>query len=210
MSLRNHALEFRPLRGGVAIWNPQAGGVGSLGMILLDRNGDRWALSAYHVIARPAGRPIAAAEPIYQPQPRDPSSLLGHSDPARARPDLDAAAALVRADCAAVPEILGIGRLAPPVPPAINMRVIKAGQETGITEGRITGINGDSVTITRPPDFPADYDLSNIGDSGSIWLERDARAPVALHVGGNDTGDEKAFAINIRSILAALDLVPLT
>ena len=57
------------------------------------------------------------------------------------------------------------------------MRVLKAGASTGVTEGKITRINGEEITLKPLDDFPLDYQLSDTGDSGAIWVR--ARIPFA-------------------------------
>jgi hypothetical protein len=88
------------------------------------------------------------------------------------------------------------------------MRVIKSGVATGITEGTVRTIIGTDVVIEIPPPFPAEYDLSEQGDSGALWVTRDTRAPVALHRSGNDTGQERATATPISAVLQTLNLRP--
>lgn len=125
---------------------------------------------------------------------------------ARSDARLDCAAALLEAGVAAVSGILELGPLAVPVLPQAGMRVIKSGSETGVTEGLISDVTGDRVVIDQLPGHPADYDLSQMGDSGAAWIERSTGAPVALHTAGNSLGREQAFGVSMPAVLARLAL----
>jgi hypothetical protein len=209
MSRRNHTLFYRPLRGGISVWNPLAGGVGTLGFLAESADGQQWLVSCYHVLGRPAGGMFNDREPIYQPN-RSPGFLVAETDTSRADAGLDCAAAPLLAGIIGVNEVLGVGALDLPTLPLPGMVVLKAGQETGVTEGVIRDVTGDVVTIDPPAAFPSGYDLSNYGDSGAVWVERDTRRPIALHTGGNDTGREVAYGVSIAAVLNALQLTMVT
>ena len=83
---------------------------------------------------------------------------------------------------------------------------LSSGSETGVTQGVISAVIGDKVTIDQAPGFPRDYDLSQMGDSGALWVERTKFAPVALHTAGNNAGREQAFGVALPAVLAALGL----
>jgi hypothetical protein len=121
-----------------------------------------------------------------------------------------------RLDCAAARlidgqqfalEILNIGLLAAVKEPAEGMRVIKTGASTGVTEGKITRVDGDEVTIKPLADFPLEYQLSDTGDSGSVWVESATRSPVALHYSAQSGGGSVAFAIPLPTVLRELALL---
>lgn len=93
-------------------------------------------------------------------------------------------------DCAAVrttlptlDAVLGVGRVTAHLRPVRRMRVVKSGWMTGITEGRVRSVTGDLVTIERLADVPEDYQLSDSGDSGAVWLEVPTLAPVGWRGG---------------------------
>jgi hypothetical protein len=98
---------------------------------------------------------------------------------------------------------LGIGRLGEPVDPAVGMEVVKSGAATGLTEGTIRSITAGRVEI-RPLNLPDDYQLSDGGDSGAVWIEKNTFSPVVLHQGSTNEG----FAIGraIKEVLTALNL----
>src|SRR6185295_9986392 len=104
------------------------------------------------------------------------------------------------------PSVLELPPLAAPTAPVVGMHVVKSGSETGVTQGVISAVIGDKVTIDQAPGFPRDYDLSQMGDSGALWVERTKFAPVALHTAGNNAGREQAFGVALPAVLATLGL----
>lgn len=210
MPALNHIRLFRPLRGGIAIHNPNSspngGPYGTLGFVATSDGSDRWLVSCYHVLCRLQGAmPPGNVEQVYQPFfPMTPTPV-GIVTPDRADEALDCAAALIPGG-QAVGEILGIGRLGPPADPVAGMRVIKSGAETGVTEAVVLSVAGNEVEIVQP-DFPIDYDLSSGGDSGALWVDAATMSPVAMHYRGNEQGTrERAFARPIKAVLDALKL----
>jgi hypothetical protein len=207
MSVRNHNLAYRPLRGGIAIVNPaNANELGTLGFIGTSNGQDRWIVSAYHVLGRSDGSVFADGEPIYQPFRSAVSAPVALVSRARSDAVTDCAAAEIVNGVGATGEILGIGTVRAPIEPVVGMRVLKSGIETGVTEGVVRQVSGDRIVIAVPAGFPDKYDLSGRGDSGALWISRDAGAPVALHLAGNDTGEEIAFAVRIAKVLGVLGL----
>lgn len=204
-NLPNHMLQYRPLIGGIGVYNPLCNITGTLGLILTDGQ-DRWILSAHHVLGRVSGA-AASLEPIWQPfgipltDPPVARLDMGKSDPA-----LDYACAKIEQGIASDPWILGVGRPRAEVAPVVNMVVLKSGIRTGVTQGRVTAVNGRSVTIETEAAFPSKYDLSSIGDSGSVWVQAGTLAPVALHVSGHEALVETAYGVAITDILAATGL----
>lgn len=200
----NHTRSYMPLRGGIAIAGSTARVLGTLGLVLTADGADRWILTAHHVLAR-SGVPLADDEPVFQPAEGSGQKVaLTRGD--RADAILDAAAARVLDSVPSVGEILGIGPVAPVGDPEPGMRVIKAGIATGVTEGVIDRVDGDTVRIVVPPGYPSKYELTEVSDSGSVWIEQGAGAPVALHRAGNDTGVEVALATPLPRILDAFGL----
>jgi hypothetical protein len=212
----NHIRTYARLRGGIAIHNPNAdasvpgGAYGTLGFIGTSDGADRWLVSCYHVLCRKnADFPPGAIEPIFHPVSQfEPAPVAVVSD-ARANRQLDCAAALLLIPGMALGQILGIGKLADPSAPAVGMRVIKSGAETGVTEGLIVKIVGDEVEIA-PLGYtvkPTEYELSEGGDSGSLWIDAATSAPVAMHYRGSDRDTpERAFAKAILPVLNTLQL----
>jgi hypothetical protein len=119
----------------------------------------------------------------------------------------DCAAARLREGQAYALEILHVGKLAAVGDPVEGMLVIKAGAATGVTEGRITRVQGAQVTIKPLADFPLEYQLSDTGDSGAAWVESETRAPVALHYSAQSGGESVAYAIPMPAALRELNLI---
>jgi hypothetical protein len=201
-------LSYRPLRGGVAIANPEnASEPGTLGLIATSDGDDRWIVSCYHVLARSGGGGFAAGEPIFQPYRSPVSQPVAETVTGRADPGIDCMAARVFLGVETTSEIVGLGPLQAPIEPVRGMRVLKSGIETGVTEGVVRSVDGDRVVIAVPPGFPERYDLSGRGDSGAVWVLRESGAPVALHIAGNDTGQEIAFGRRMTRVLEVLGLL---
>ena len=94
------------------------------------------------------------------------------------------------------------------------MAVIKSGRASGITHGRVAGVEGTArlsysgvdrlirnVMTIDPRD--ASSQASAAGDSGSFWLEEETMNVVGLHFAGSDD-PERALAIDMQPILDAL------
>lgn len=206
MTAFNHNLMFSPLRGGVGIINPMLGQFGTLGFVGVAADTSLWIVSCYHVLCRiDADLPAGALEPIYYSTDLVRSMPLATLTPGRVNRTLDCAAAQI-VNVPAIGEILGIGRLAAPLAPQPGMRVLKSGAETGVSEGQIVSVTDQRVEIA-PLNLPPRFDLSGGGDSGALWVEAQANAPVCLHTGGNDWGaPERAYAVPIPAVLEALKL----
>jgi len=213
----NHIRTFLSLRGGIAIHNPNSdpavpgGAYGTLGLLATADGADRWIISCYHVLCRKrADFPAATIEPVFHP-----FSVLRLAPVAtvageRANRELDCAAAQLLDPAAAVNEILGIGKIiAAPAEPTLGMRVLKSGAETGVTEGRIVKISANEFEIA-PLGYTrneGEYELSEGGDSGAVWVDSSTHAPVGLHCRGSDRGTaERAFAKPFGDVLQALGL----
>lgn len=206
MFVKNHTQEFRPLVGGISVQNPIVRKVGTLGCVLTSDGADRWIVSCYHVLARQDLTPYAPGEEIFQPAEPSSPDPVARMTGGRADPELDIAAAEVLPGIATTADILTLGELREAREPAVGMRVVKSGVSTGVTEGRISGVAGDRVEIELLPGFPPKYQLSFVSDSGSVWVDRETRAGVALHFAGNNTGAERAFGVPFPKLLEVLGL----
>jgi hypothetical protein len=83
---------------------------------------------------------------------------------------------------------------------------LKSGAKTGVTEGVVLSVSDSQIVIGKSDDTPEGYMLSDVGDSGSLWVRADDRAPVGLHFEGNLSGAEFAKARPIRLVLDTLKL----
>jgi hypothetical protein len=98
-----------------------------------------------------------------------------------------------------------------------GMKVIKSGRTTGVTYGRVTGVEGtfggyfggvyglirNVMTIVPRPGM--EQVVSSGGDSGSFWLQEETMHAVGLHFVGNDD-PEYAQAMDMQPILDALNV----
>lgn len=204
MAVANHQLPYRPLCPGIMVYNPRVGRPGTLGLFATSNGRDRWLVSANHVLHPDTN--AQDGDPLFQPFDGAAQDVVARTSTTLQNPNLDFGAAEVEPGIVVSNVLLGVGTLGPPRGAQIGLRVLKAGSATGITEGVIDQINGDRVRIVVPSAYPAGYNLSSAGDSGSVWVARSSRRPVALHVGGNVTGPETASAIAISRVLADLGL----
>jgi hypothetical protein len=198
MSIGNMARVYGKLRGGVQIVNRVLGEPGTLGMIVAP-GGVPYLIGAKHVLA---GNRPGIGDAICQPAGAKDIAIVE-----RVGERLDCAAARLADGQPFALEILHIGLLTDPREPLEGMRVLKAGAATGVTEGKVTRVDGDEVTIKPLADFPLEYQLSDTGDSGAVWVERESRAPVALHYSAQSGGAGVAYAIPMPAVLRELRLL---
>jgi hypothetical protein len=206
--MNNFDLGYRPLVAGVSIVNGRVGEPGTLGFLAADDAGQRWIVSCYHVLCDAGLGPFQQSDAIYQPAAVVGPNLIAMTDAKRADATLDCAAALLQPGIACTEIQLGIGKTGAVAVPAPGMRVVKAGAESGITEGTITTVFGTNVSIEIDQAFPVEYQLSAPGDSGALWVEQQSRSPVALHTGR--TSARRAQASAFGEVLRALGLATLS
>src|SRR5262245_35304652 len=181
--MANGDIRYRPLRAGVSIINPRVNEPGTLGVILKDSGNSLWAVSCYHVLCNGQLGPYVQDDPIYQPAAVDDDNRIGITTAAKASRDLDCAAVRIMDGVSSAMEVLGLGTLAGFADPDIDMRVVKVGAATGLTECVVSQVIGNQVLIRVNPGFPDDYVLSGPGDSGALWVEQGTNRAVALHSG---------------------------
>lgn len=206
--MSNPDLNFRPIISGTSILNARVNEPGTLGYIATDNAGDLWIVSAYHVLCDPALLPYSADEPIYQPAAVAPEYRIATTSATHANPDLDCAAAQLIPGITGLNYQLAIGPTTQPAQPVAGMRVIKSGAVSGVTEGVILSVNDPDVLILTDPTYPTDYILSQPGDSGSLWLDQQTHAPIALHSGSPSARHAAAKAF--PAVLEALNLKPMS
>lgn len=203
MTVRNHYLAYRPLLAGVAIIAPPVNRLGTLGLFATSSDGGVWLVSAAHVL-HPASGPVddEVHQPLKEPGAKPIArTLTTHVDLA-----LDVAAARLEPWIAYRQAALGVGTMKAVADPVAGMRVIKSGSASAVTEGVVTDVLPDRVTIEPIAGYPPGYNLCDSGDSGAAWLDVDSRRVVAIHRRGNDTGAERAIAAPARAALKALGL----
>jgi hypothetical protein len=120
---------------------------------------------------------------------------------------VDAAIAAPGSPGLVAPDILEIGRVEGTADPALGMRIRKSGRTTGLTQGRITGLDavvevdyGGKSAVFRAQ-IVSDI-LSRGGDSGSLIVDEAGRAVGLLFAGGQTT----TILNPIDAVLGALGL----
>jgi hypothetical protein len=209
---------FNPLQGGISISNEWEYGYGTLGGLVKDRlTGDNMILSAWHVLAYSAfTRPGLR---ILQPGLGDGGTSI--NTVARftrhgMNYGIDAAVAKLESDRSTVNEEYEIGAVTGAIEPLMDMRLIKSGRASRVTQGIISGVEGEQpiwyggfqrkirhiIHIMQTPEVG---EVSRGGDSGSWWLDSATYKAAALHIAGNDD-PEYALAISMPRVLDALQV----
>lgn len=201
--MSNHYLAYRPLLGGTAILAESVGRMGTLGFFATSGDGNVWLVSAAHTLHPPSG-PVAAD--VYQPIDGAGAKPVARTLTTHVDLALDVAAARLESHVKHRQACLGIGTMTSTVDAVVGMRVIKAGSASAVTEGVVSAVTSDLVTIEPIKGYPPGYNLCDSGDSGAAWLDVDSRRIVGVHVRGNDTGAEVAHAAPARAALKALGL----
>ena len=202
----NNELSFDILRAGIVILNERNDRPGTLGVIATADGTDRWIVSCYHVLCRANDDPFSDGELIVQGRARALGRPVARVSAARADRAVDCAAALIDHGIPVSEQILGVPFVAGPGAPVKGMRVIKSGATTGVTERVIWRVSGDTVEIRAPEGVGAGFEISGYGDSGSLWIDADTLAPVAMHFGMRPTATSTALARPIKQVLATLRL----
>lgn len=203
MPARNHTKGFRPLRPGIYIWNPATNGAGTIGALATSDGSDLWLISCFHVLGRADKSSLADGDAVFQPSPPNQVAVTSSQ---HGNATLDCAAAKCLNGILGTNEILEIGHVGSPLAPAAGMRVLKSGIETGITEGVVESVDQNFFIVRAPDTFPADYSVTEIGDSGALWVERDSRRAVGLNLGLAGVGQPFARAVSMMAVLDELKL----
>ncbi|QDU94118.1 hypothetical protein Pla8534_19040 [Lignipirellula cremea] len=192
--------------GGIALINGVDHKIGTLGFSATADDNSAWIVSCFHVLY-PSTRRLNdnEHESIYQPSQSRRQTPIAQISNERTDDRLDIAAARLTFGLPSR-SVLNLGKTKEPVLAERGMRVVKSGAKTGVTEGIVMGVSDELVVIGRSDDTPEGYVISDIGDSGSLWLRADDLAPVALHFEGNSTGAEWAKARPIGLVLETLQL----
>lgn len=92
--------------------------------------------------------------------------------------------------------------------PMVGDIVEKSGVRTGVTSGYIASISRDKMTILPLPGTDPSLEISDAGDSGAVWYDKDTRLAVGLHFAGEKSEriSEFARAIKMTTVVDALDI----
>ena len=116
-----------------------------------------------------------------------------------------------------MPKAEAMALISDPATPTAQLQVFKSGAMTGLTHGLMTGFTGTPFTRTSDgtqfnipqlnigPDPAFGENVSQPGDSGSIWVHRATGRPVALHHSGADNPD-RATASFLEDVFSALTI----
>jgi endonuclease G len=207
-----------PMCGGISISDAAQYTYGTLGGLVFDRaTGAPMILSNWHVLVGDwSQRPGLA---IFQPGRLDggmyTDTVARYLRDAMAA-NLDAAVATVGNMRHLINNQVDLGPVHGSTTAEIGMDVVKSGRASGVTYGRVTGIEGSQrmryagverlirkcVTIEPREDGAQ---VSTGGDSGSLWLDADSRRAVGLHFAGSDV-PERALAIDLETVLDVLQV----
>lgn len=228
-----HQARRRPVIGGIQISPFGAGFVGTLGCLVRRGpvvGGQLFALSNNHVLADTNALPIGTQiMQSFGVAPADVFARLSQFEPIQfpsggttPRNRMDAAiASITQANLVQTRTIFGIGNYDPTLLAARPaMRVTKSGRTTAVTQGTITAIRVNGVTVNYgSPQVPriAVFDncvqiagqtgqpFSLPGDSGSAILEQASGRPVALLFAGNGTS---TTACDLTAVCSRFNVVP--
>ncbi|MGH9835154.1 MAG: hypothetical protein ACRD9Y_19205, partial [Blastocatellia bacterium] len=206
------------LRGGVSISDEFHNTYGTLGGLVVDRaNGDPMILSNWHVLV--ADWRARVGQSIYQPGRLDGGSsadVVAALTRDAMSANLDAAVAKLTGARQLVNDQVGLGPVQGLTEAKPGMEVVKSGRRTGVTYGRVTGVEGIAMinygsldriirnVVTIDPRV-SDGEVSGPGDSGSLWLEASTMQAVGLHFAGSNA-PERGLALDIEAVLTALNV----
>lgn len=214
------ARRIDPMLGGISI-SHEFGTYATLGGLVADRNSpSKMILSNWHVLAGYWGaRP---GQRIYQPGRLDgggfEDSVARYTRSAMISHHLDAAVAELTDDRRLSTEQFEIGRVTGVGQMKLDLPVIKSGRQTGITLGRVTSVipgiakipYGGIMRLVHNAmriDPRAGYgEVSAGGDSGSWWLDSQTKNVVGLHFAGCNQPEEYALAMDMQTVLDALEV----
>ena len=223
---------INPLAGGISCGNPRIT-AGTLGAIVWDRtNGKPSILSNWHVLC--GSQNCEAGEAIRQPGKLDGGTeqdKVAGLTRFRLDRDSDAAIANLSGQREFTRDVVGLDPISGVTEPQLGMKVVKSGRTTGITEGKIDGVNmslsinygggtvqtfQNQIRIVPLPPWPnTDYEVSEGGDSGSVWIEQSSNRAVGLHFAGETNTSptaEHAIANRMTEVVRILNIsfTPLT
>jgi hypothetical protein len=199
---------FDPLEGGVAVRNTRHNFFGTLGVVVFDATSlAPMGLSNHHVLVGAGGQ---AGDNIAQPSSTNANDVIGTLT--RWDLNLDCAVSTLNNSRGIGREIVdypqGVSGLARPV---VGMEVTKSGRTTQTTFGIVDGVSTDEFTmIPDPQNPPPTGEISDGGDSGSVWLVVANNNAVGLHFAGEtdpNANAERAWAKRMTNVATTLNIV---
>lgn len=210
------AMPMNPMRGGISISDAYTRvGYGTLGgMVVDEETGEPMLLSNFHVMASRGYARLGA--PILQPGRGDGGEdIVAYFARHGMDRGIDAAVARLSGTRGIINDLFRLGRINGVCAPVLGMRVCKSGRTSDVTHGMVAGI-GAVVKITYPGSglrpirsvmnivpIGGGSEVSEPGDSGSLWVDEETHAAVGLHFAGSDD-PENALAIDMAEVLRTL------
>ncbi len=225
----NHRQRALTLMGGVSCGRA-GGGAGTLGVMVIDlSDGSPAMLSNWHVLVGPSGVP---GDPILQPAALDGGrparDIVGRLGRSLLGLGGDAAIAHLGEFRPWLPVVFGsFDPITDARAVTIGETLKKSGRTTGVTEAIVDGIGQYRVRYqTSPgqseliwvrgfklvpvvPGNPDDIEVSQGGDSGSVWYDPATNEGVGLHFAGERNSApaaEQAIACHLADVLDTLNL----
>lgn len=197
---------FDPLVGGIAVRNSRRSSGGTLGAIVFDTDSRvAMGLSNHHVLVADVGQ---VGDNITSPPPVRRNNIIGTLT--RWNMTLDCAVFTLNNSRRISREIVDFPQgVRGAVQPVVGMRVAKSGRRTGTTFGIVEGVSRREFTIMPDPRRPSPSgEISDNGDSGSVWLEVTSTSAVGLHYAGETTEEnpEKAWAKRMVNVMTTLSI----
>ena len=206
-----------PMRGGISASDEYHNAAGTLGARVLDRTtGAAMILSNWHVLvaswgARPGQR-------IFQPGRldggTDADSVATLTRDAMSS-NLDAAVATLDGSRGLINDQLDLGPVTGVGRAELGMELMKSGRTSGTTHAVVTAVEGIARmtygyveriirnVVTLDPLNAGQ--VSEAGDSGSLWLDAATTRAIGLHFAGSSF-PERGLALDIQAVLDALSV----
>lgn len=202
MAADNHRLAFRPLLAGTMISSSEVRRAGTIGCFATSGGGDRWALTAAHVLS-PSRAPFVV---VGQPNYAFPAQHISrpHTPVRYAPTGTDIAAFRIRDDIPVMNATLELGVWGLVQAPATGMVVTKAGATTGVTRGIIAAVGPGGFEVVPVPGMPSGYAAFGQGDSGAAWMSVQTGALLGIHVAQGLPAS--SLAVTLAPVLASLGL----
>jgi len=213
---------FRPCPGGISCGAPQIT-AGTLASRAIDRKtGETLGLSNAHVLYSPWGTNLGAPKGNSVLQPgkydggTDPLDKIGELErwiPVKLEPEENLIDAAVFKSSLLSKEIIDIGEIESPEPPATGMNVVKSGRTSALTYGKLYDVNatvkvsGDGDCLFKDQ-IIVDSPLLSPGDSGSLVLNADTLRTVGLGFAGSEKMSVVNKASHVESLLDIAIITP--
>lgn len=200
----NSTLVYRPLWAGISIISSTVRSRGTAGFYAKDKSNGNWLITAKHVFFDPVGVPDATVG-VYQPDDFAGSTPINELGQWIVDDRNEVIAAKIATSVAVVFAWPSIGSWSGISEPRPGLIVVKEGVATGVTRGRISGVDEDHFSVEGIPGTPKTYQVTASGDSGSGWMDPSTGALIGIHIG--ERADGSAFARRADKALTTMGLM---